>query len=456
MSRHVIHKGLDLPILGDPQQRIEDARPPKRVALLADDYIGMRPTMFVSPGDVVRRGDALFEDKKTPGVRYTSPAAGRIAAINRGERRALQSVVIELDDAEREGRGEQARFESFDGQDVAALSREQVAALLIESGLWTTLRRRPFSKVADPVEKPDAVFVTAMDTNPLAPSVDAVLAGREADFERGVAALAQLLDGPVYVCKAPSTSLRAPSNGRVSIEDFEGPHPAGTAGLHIHTLRPVNRARVVWHVNYQDVLAIGRLFAEGVLDVDRVISLAGPSVKNPRLLRTRIGASTDELVSGELLEGEQRVISGSVLSGRSARGGVLGYLGRYHLQISALPEGREREFLGWLDLGANKFSTINVVLSRLFKNKRFRFTTTTNGSDRAMVPIGMYERVMPMDIMATFLLRALLMQDIERAEELGVLELDEEDLALCTFVCPGKSEYGPLLRRILTTIEKEG
>ncbi len=260
----------------------------------------------------------------------------------------------------------------------------------------------------------------------------------------------------MHVCKSPGGQVKAPGGGGISIEEFDGPHPAGVAGTHIHFIKPVNRARSAWYVNYQDVVAIGVLFTDGRLDVERVISLAGPSVNRPRLLRTRIGASTDELVAGELAEGEQRVLSGSVLSGRQAEGEILGYLGRYHLQVSALREGREMELFGWLVPGAEKFSVINTFTSALTPGKRFAFTTTTNGSERAIVPIGQYEKVMPLDILPSFLLKALAMQDIERAEELGALELDEEDLALCSFVCTGKNDYGPMLRQVLTTIEKEG
>jgi len=198
------------------------------------------------------------------------------------------------------------------------------------------------------------------------------------------------------------------------------------------------------------------LFASGKLDVERVISLAGPSVQSPRLLRTRFGASTDDIVNGELKPGEHRVISGSVLSGRKAMGDVFGYLGRYHNQIAVLREGREREFLGWMAPGFSKFSIIPVYFSKLLKGKKFEFTTSTNGSPRAMVPIGMYEQVMPMDIVPTFLLRSLLIGDVEEAEKLGVLELDEEDLALCTFVCPGKHDFGVRLREMLNQIDKEG
>jgi Na+-transporting NADH:ubiquinone oxidoreductase subunit A len=389
------------------------------------------------------------------GVVYTAPGAGTVSAVNRGDRRALLSVVIDLSDAEREGRGESVELESYTGKAPAELSGDEVKALLLESGLWTTIRSRPFSRVADPTEKPAAILVTAMDTNPHAPSVDLAMKGKEADFERGVIALSRL-DAPLHVCKAPDSSVRTPSGGNVQVEEFAGPHPAGTPGVHIHFIRPVSRLRSVWYVNYQDVIAIGKLFGEGALDVERVVSLAGPAVKNPRVLRTRVGASIAELTDGELIPGEIRVISGSVLSGRTATSAETGYLGRFHLQISALEEGRKREVFGWLGLGPTKYSTINAYLGSVIPGAKFRFTTTTNGSDRAMVPLGMYEEVMPMDIMPTFLLRALLMQDVERAEELGVLELDEEDLALCTFVCPGKSDYGPLLRKLLTTIEKEG
>ena len=456
MSLHTIKKGLDLPLAGAPEQQIHTAGQPTRVALIADDYVGMKPTMYVQPGDAVRRGQLLFEDKKTPRVRYTAPAGGTVAAVNRGERRALLSVVIELDEAERAGGNDCVPFESFTGKPAADLSREQVTDLLIESGMWTSIRQRPFSRVANPEEPPAAIFVTAMDSNPHAPSVDVALKGREADFERGLQAVSKLTEGTVYVCTAPGSSVRVPSGSKFSGEEFAGPHPAGTAGVHIHYLMPVDRKRTVWYLNYQDVAAIGALFGSGALDVERVISLAGPSVKQPRLVRTRIGTSLDELVEGQIEGGEQRVISGSVLSGRKAEGEIEGFLGRFHLQVSVLLEGRHRELIGWLLPGPTKFSTINTYIGKFIPGQRFRMTTNTNGSHRAMVPTGMHERVMPMDILPTFLLRALLMQDVEKAEELGVLELDEEDLALCTFVDVGKNEYGRLLRQMLERIQKEG
>ncbi|GMU92108.1 MAG: Na(+)-translocating NADH-quinone reductase subunit A [Candidatus Hydrogenedentota bacterium] len=459
MAVHTIKKGLRLPISGEPDQRIEAAPPSRRVALLGEDYIGLKPTMFVQAGDSVKRGQALFEDKKTPGVVYTAPAAGTVAAIHRGAKRAFQSLVIEVNEAERNGTlgdADFAAFEAYTGNDPAGLSRDQIRALLVESGLWTALRTRPFSKVPSPETTPHSIFVCAMDTNPLAASVDVVMKGRERDFEKGLICVAKLTEGKTFLCKAPGSAVPANPNTGIQIEEFDGPHPAGTVGLHIHLLDPVHREKSVWHIGYQDVIAIGKLFSTGKLDVDRVISLAGPSVRRPRLLRTRLGASTDELVEGELKPGESRVISGSVLSGRAGHGEIFGYLGRYHQQVTALPEGRQREFLGWLAPGTNKFSVVNVFASRLLGNKSYDFTTNLNGSPRAMVPIGTYEQVMPMDILPTFLLRALIIGDVEQAEQLGVLELDEEDLALCTFVCPGKYDYAEYLRSMLNTIDKEG
>ncbi len=456
MAVHRIKKGLNLPIEGEPRQRIEDARPPARVALVAADYIGMKPTMHVKVGDGVRRGQLLFEDKKTPGVRFTAIAAGKVAAINRGRRRVLESVVIALDDSERSGKGETVRFAADAGKHPAELSGDQVKELLLESGLWTALRTRPFGRVADPATRPHSIFVTAIDSNPLAADPSVVLKGREDDFERGVAAIAKLTDGEVYVCGATGSSWPVPRDAPIKTEQFSGPHPAGTVGLHIHLLDPVDRRKVVWHLGYQDAMAIGKLFHRGEVDVSRVVSLAGPAVAQPRLLRTRLGASTDDLSSGEVGEGETRLISGSVLSGRTAQGEIRGFLGRYHCQVSVLAEGREREFLGWMAPGVTKFSTTRSFLSGFLPAKKYAFTTTTNGSDRAIVPIGVYERVFPIDILPSFLLRALAVGDTEHAEALGALELDEEDRALLAFVCPSKSEHGRHLRSVLTTIEKEG
>jgi Na+-transporting NADH:ubiquinone oxidoreductase subunit A len=465
MPLHNIRKGLDLPITGEPVQEIDET-PTKttRVAIVADDYPGMKPRMFVTEGDTVKRGQPLFEDRKTPGVLYTAPGAGRVIGVNRGKKRALQSVVIHLSEGERAGTpgdDEIAKLGSYSGKAPGELSRQELVDMLLESGLWTTLRKRPFSKVPSPETTPFALFVNAMDTNPLAAKPEPIVEERREDWDAGLAVLTKLSDGDTHLCVAPGSSIAKGSSG-VTVQEFAGPHPAGTTGVHMHFVAPVHRGRECWSIGYQDVLAVGQLVRTGEVDIRRVISIAGPIVDKPRLVRTRQGAALDELVGSDDLKGspsekDYRLISGSVLSGKRASDVVFSFLGRYHLQISVLAEGREREFLGWLAPGADKFSTIPTFISKwIGGDRKFAFTTTTNGSARAMVPIGMYERVMPMDILPTFLLRSLIVGDVEQAEKLGALELDEEDLALCTFVCPGKTNYGPILRANLDTIEKEG
>ena len=467
MTLHKIQKGLDLPISGAPIQVVRDVVRPQRVALMADDFPGMKPAMRVEEGQSVKRGQVLFEDRKNPGVLHTAPAAGRVIGVHRGARRALQSIVIDLSSAEREAAApgdvpdsELVAFESHTGKPVESLTREEVRALLVESGEWTALRTRPYSKVPPIDAEPAAIFVTAMDTHPLAPLPEVVVAGREADLDRGIHVLAKLTKGPVYFCTDPDSGLDRDLTAPVRVEHFTGPHPSGTVGLHIHTLEPVNREKVVWHVGYADVVAIGALFATGKLDLERIVSVAGPPVQDPRLVRTRRGADIQEVagdgIRGESGEEDVRLIAGSVLSGKKAMGDIFGFLGRYDRQVSVLREGKERVLMGWLTLGLNAFSIFPIYLSKLFSKKRFEFSTTTNGSPRAMVPIGMYEDVMPLDILPTFLLRSLIVGDVETAEKLGALELDEEDLALCTFVCPGKTNYGPLLRANLEILEKEG
>jgi Na+-transporting NADH:ubiquinone oxidoreductase subunit A len=451
LSVHRSKKGLDLPIAGEPEPTIDVSKNASLVALLGDDYPGLRPTMFVNVGDAVRAGELLFEDKTTAGVRHTSPGSGTIRAIHRGERRSFQSIVVELS---RETEG--VTFASFLGKHPESLSRSDVRDLLLESGEWTALRARPFGRVADPSVVPSSIFVTAVDTNPLAPPVDPILALQSSSFERGLHAMAKLTDGPLFVCTARDPGFVVPDGAKFRHERFEGPHPSGTVGYHIHRLDPVDRSKKVWYVSYQDVCAIGHLFETGAIQVERVVSLAGPVVSKPRLLRVRRGASLDELVAVELAPGETRVISGSVLSGRNAMGEALGYLGRYHTQISALAEYRGRDFLGWLSPGLKEFSVQPAFLSSLFPGTKFSMTTSTHGSHRAIVPIGSYEKVMPFDILPNFLVRALVMKDVERAEALGCLELDEEDVALLSFVDVGKADFGVLLRDVLTTIEKEG
>lgn len=444
-----ITKGLNLPIAGMPSQQISSKPAVKRVALLGEEYIGMRPSMAVREGDRVQKGQLLFEDKKNPGVRFTAPASGTIRAIHRGERRVLQSVVIDVD-------GDDAvHFPRYELADLAGLTREAVQRQLLESGMWTAFRTRPFSKIPAPGSVPAAIFVTAIDTNPLAADPQPIILAQREAFDAGLTLLTRLTDGKVHVCQASGGKLGGHPVGQVTFNQFAGPHPAGLVGTHIHFLEPVSLKKQVWHLNYQDVIAVGKLFLEGELSVERIIALGGPQVKEPRLIKTCSGASLDELLADELLDDENRIISGSVLSGTHARG-PHAFLGRFHLQISVVKEGREKELFGWVMPGKDKFSITRTTLGHFMKRKLFNFSTDTNGGERAMVPIGNYERVMPLDILPTMLLRDLLAGDTDSAQALGCLELDEEDLALCTYVCPGKYEYGPALRSVLTQIEQEG
>jgi len=444
-----IKKGLDLPISGSPKQEIVDGPAVSEVALLGEDYIGMKPSMKIRLEQRVKCGDVLFTDKKTEGVVYTAPASGTIKAINRGAKRKLLSVVIEV-----EG-DDYVEFDSFPAEKLDSLNREQVVTNLVNSGLWTALRTRPYSKVPSPKTEPAAIFVNAMDTNPLAVDPTLVIAEKHDLFKAGLKVIRHLTHGETFVCHDGSKHELFNGVEGIDYRVFSGVHPAGNVGTHIHFLKPVNDKRSVWHLGYQDVIAIGHLFLKGHLMRERIVSLAGPLVKEPRVIRTVLGASTDQLVANNINPDDERVISGSVFNGHIAVH-HRAYLGRYHNQITVLKEGREKEFFGWLHLGRNKFSVTNAFISHLTPGKKFDFTTSTGGSERALMPIGVYEQVMPWDILPTQLLRAIVTGDSETAQQLGVLEFDEEDLALCTFVCPGKHEFGPMLRELLTTIEKEG
>jgi Na+-transporting NADH:ubiquinone oxidoreductase subunit A len=444
-----IKKGLNLPVSGIPQQVIED-KPVTAVAVLGPDYIGMRPSLQVQEGDRVKRGQLLFCDKKSPEIFFTAPAGGVVDSIHRGEKRTLLSVVIRLDASE-----ETISFSSYPPAELVNLGEQQVKENLLQSGLWTAFRTRPFSNVPAPDSMPHSIFINAMDTNPLAPDPTVVIAEHKQDFINGTHVLARLGVGKLYLCKAAGSSIPHPDLDQLMIQEFTGPHPAGLSGTHIHMLDPVSKRKTVWTINYQDVIAIGKLFTSGELFVERVISLAGPQIKRPRLLRTRLGASIDDLVQDELKAGENRIVSGSVLYGHKAAD-QLAYLGRHHLQVSLLQDASEEEFLAWIRPGREKFSILNIFTSRFVRGKRFDFSTATHGEHRAMVPVGTYEEVMPLDILATPLLRALIVKDTDSAQALGCLELDEEDLALCTYVCPGKYDYGLLLRECLNLIEREG
>jgi Na+-transporting NADH:ubiquinone oxidoreductase subunit A len=449
-----LSKGLNIPITGAPEPVIEQGTAVRSVAVLGGDYIGLKPKMLVEVGDRVDLGQPLFIDKRDPDVMYTAPGTGSIRAINRGARRALQSVVIELDEAAEKT---PVSPEPAGGK-PDALSPEQVRARLFTSGLWTAFRTRPFSKVPQSDSTPRSIFVTAIDTQPLAGNPDVVIAANEDAFKSGLRIVARLTPGAVFLCTGPETSAQIDEDDRIRHARFSGPHPAGLPGTHIHHLDPVGAGRVVWHIGYQDVIAIGKLFSEGRIPVERAVALGGEGFAHPRIVTTRLGANIDELVEGETrLESgaPQRLISGSVLSGRTAAGAEA-FLGRYHLQVSAIDDMSERELFGWFGLFDGHYSFASRVARRQRQLSLREFSTAQFGRPTAMVPVDAFERVIPMDILPIPLLRSLLVGDTDQAQALGCLELDVEDLALCSFVCPGKNDYGAALNINLDQIEREG
>ncbi len=441
-----IKKGLEIPLRGRPDERIDAANDVSSVAVLGSDYVGLKPTMLVKEGDVVKEGSPLFEDKKNPGVIITSPAAGTVSAINRGAKRALISVVVDID-------GNAAEDFSI-ASDIADLSSEQVRETLQKSGAWVSFRTRPYGKVPAVDAVPNSIFVNAMDTNPLAVNPAVIINELSSEFATGVNILSKF-GVPVYVCQKNGEKLPELTENNVKVASFQGKHPAGLASTHVHYIDPVNATKSVWTLGYQDVIAIGQLFVTGKVSVIRHVAVAGPLVNSPRVFASRVGANISQLIEGRTIEGNKRVISGSVLNGHQAEGPT-DYFGRYDNQVSVIEESDNREFMGWIAPGFDKFSALNVFFANFFKPKTFNITSSQNGSPRAIVPIGGYEQVMPLDILPTPLVKALVVKDTDSAQELGCLELVEEDLSLCSFVDPGKHDFGKVLRTTLTQIELEG
>ncbi len=444
-----IKKGIDLPIAGKPIPQVFDGPTVNRVALVGPDYAGLKPRFEVAAGDKVRTGQKLFYDKKNPDVIFTSPGTGDIIEINRGEKRRFLSIIIGLDEED------PIQFKVHSDSEIRSLKRDDIVSQLVESGLWTSIRQRPFDKIPNPATVPDAIFITAMDTHPLAPKVPLQLLGRETDFAAGVQLLSNLTEGPVYLCKAQDEELPEIDLDSVQTVIFEGPHPSGNTGTHMHFLQPVLADSKVWHMHAEDVAAIGELFRTGLLPTQKVIALAGPSLKNPRHIKTWTGACISDLLRNETKSGSHRSISGSVLNGHTASD-AMNFLGKYHHQISVIEERIQRDFIGWLSPGFNLFSIKNIVASKIIRKKSFNMTTEMYGGHRSIVPSGSYESVLPFDMEPTYLLRALAAGDIDESIQLGALELAEEDLALCSFVCPSKTDHGINLRQMLTMIEKEG
>ncbi len=447
-----IRKGLDIPVAGAPEQSIHDGPEHTQVALDGRDYPGLKPRMLVKPSDKVDLGQPLFIDKRDPVVPFTAPGKGTVVAVNRGARRALECVEIQLD----ESGDVDVMFDPLTDDEIGRQDRAALASRLQESGLWTALRTRPYSRVPQSDSVPRAIFVTAIDTAPLSADPHVVVRPHAGAFTTGLRVLTRLTEGPVYLCTGSDWDVSVGDVERLKRVVFTGPHPAGLAGTHIHFLDPAGRERIVWYIGYQDVVAIGYTMASGTIDTRRVIALGGDRVRRPRLFSTRLGVSIDGIVQGEIDEpGACRVISGSLLTGRKAAGGNA-YLGRYHNQVCVIREGGERRRFGWLGLWPRTFTASATVLKRSGHRKRFAFDTSMNGRFTSMLPLRLFEQVMPFDILPSPLFRALLVKDTDQAQALGCLELDEEDLALCSFLCPAKQDYGVALRMNLDQIERDG
>lgn len=447
MQSFKLKKGFDLPVSGDPRQEIAEERKTKKAAVLAADYIGLKPRLVVQEGDVVGVGSPIFFHKDMPEAMITSPVTGRVSAVNRGARRVLISVEIEVDEAA-------AEAVDFSGVGDAS-SASGLVERLCAAGLWTSFRTRPYSKVPDPASKPSSIFVTAMDTEPLSGDAALIIADAADAFQKGLEAVASLHDGSTYLCHETGKAVPGKDVKGVVVADFSGPHPAGLAGTHIHFLDAPSAEKTVWTIGYQDVIAIGRLLLTGKYDSGRVIALSGPLCSKPRLIRTSVGASMEELSAGEIAaDVPVRLISGSILSGRLGEG-PSAYIGRYSRQMTLIEEDNKQIPMGWIRPMPSKFA-FQPVLGSAFSKKLYALTSNLNGGRRAMVPLGTFEEIMPQDFLPTQLLRALLVMDTDQAQALGALELDEEDLGLVGFVCPAKYEYGMALRDCLTKIEKEG
>jgi Na+-transporting NADH:ubiquinone oxidoreductase subunit A len=445
-----ISKGLDIPICGEPEQSIQQGNPVTEVALLGFDTVGLKPSMAVRVGDKVAGGQRLFTDKQNPGVQFTAPRAGRITAIHRGPRRHFESIVIKL-----EG-DEQLSFSSGYQAADSLPDTEVIKDILVASGQWTALRTRPYGKIPALNGEPPSLFITAMDSQPLAADPAVIINAYRDDFVLGLRIL-QALTPKTFLCVAKGTNLPGSDLPGLELAYFSGPHPAGLVSTHIHFLDPICQAnKEVWHIGYQDVIATGHLFRTGTLQSERVIALSGPAMPCSRLIKTLAGASIAELCRYEAAA-NSRLIAGSVLTGHPmGEAGVHGYLGRYQQQVCALPEKDGSGFLNWLRPGRDRYSSLPLFLSSLTRETPFPMSTATWGGRRAILPIGTYEKVMPLNFITTALLKSIATGNTEKAADLGCLELVEEDLALCSFVCPGKNNFGPMLRDVLTKIEEDG
>lgn len=442
-----IRKGLDIRLKGEAEKVLVQADPAKVVAIKPTDFHGLVPKLLVKPGDTVQAGSPLFCDKYNERVLWASPVSGEVAEVVRGEKRRIMEVRVLADS--------QQRYEDFGAGDPGTMNRETIIQKLLKSGAWPVIKQRPYDVVANPAQEPKAIFVSAFDSAPLAPDADLVVRNHGADFQTGLDALGKLTKGRVHLCASDKTAAREVIDAKgVVLHSFSGPHPAGNVGVQIHSISPINKGEVVWSVGLQDVILIGRLFRQGKLDASRVVALTGSEARNPKYVRTTIGAPLKDITGA--VEGKVRVISGNPLTGDNA--GADGFLGFYHTQVTLLPEGDEPKFFitdGWAAPGFDKFSANRSFPTWLMPGKKFAPDTNQNGEERAFVMSGQYEKVFPFDIYPVHLLKAILANDIDQMERLGLYEVAPEDFALCEFVCTSKINSQQIVRDGLDALKKE-
>lgn len=451
MTEIRLKKGHDILLAGQPEKRLIIAGQPALLKIRPADFRGIKPKLMVKEGDHVKTGSPVLSSKTVPDLFVTSPGSGRIARIVFGERRVINEVVINLDKTE-----SFEDFERFNEQSVESLSSERIKRQLLHSGLWPVIRQRPFSCVADPEKSPKAVFVPAMSTAPFAPDMDYLLDQDSTGFQMGLSVLKKLAGSPVHLVagKNSSNELLHEAKGIVP-HRFSGPHPAGNVGIHIHHIAPIrSRDDIVWYVSLQDVLRIGKLFLTGRLPVGKIVTIGGESVEKRHYIKIRHGMMLKDLLWGNQVEQNSRLVSGDVLTGlKSSPEDPLGF---YHETVSVIPERADREFMGWLKPGLHKYSVTNLFLSRLVRNRGAQLDTRMHGSPRVIIPFGNIESVLPMDILPTFLIKMILARDIDEMERLGIYECDPEDFALCSFVDASKMEIADIIREGLEYVEENG
>ena len=438
-----LSKGLDIRLQGEATMQLADAPMASEYAVSPLDFEGLTPKMLVKVGDTVEAGTPLFFDKKHPEILFTSPVSGTVAAVNRGEKRRILSVVVTAD--------KEVSYKKYPVLDLASASREQIVELLLESGLWTMFVQRPYGVIASPSDMPKAIFVSAFDSAPLATDYRFALSEDHDALQKGFEVLGHLTEGKVHL--SYDAYGRAPQFNGVELHAFQGKHPAGNVGVQIHHIDPVNKGEKVWTLNIQDVAILGRLFLTGKVDMSRVIAVAGSCVAEPMYYRVIAGASIPSILNGKLSNEHARVISGNVLTGRNV--GKEGFLGVNANQITVIPEGDEYELLGWAMPRLQKFSVSRSYFSWLFPSRKYNLDTNLNGGERAFVMNDLYEKYLPMDVYPVHLIKACLANDLDKMENLGIYEVVEEDLALCEFVCPSKIEIQQILRNGINTMIKE-